>query len=100
MMVFLPLDTWIRLVVWMMIGFDLYLFYGMKNSVLNKGALGPNSYRIVSLTGMVMVLILVVVAFLHHGSATDDTGLFYFSLGFAALHLLIYGAKMSKKPVG
>ena len=24
MMVFLPLDTWIRLIVWMMIGFDLY----------------------------------------------------------------------------
>jgi len=99
MMVFLRLDTWIRLVVWMMIGFDLYLFYGMKNSVLNKGALGPNSYRIVSLTGMGMVAILVAVAFLHHSSAADDTGLFYFSLGFAALHLLIYGSKMSKKVV-
>jgi APA family basic amino acid/polyamine antiporter len=47
-----------------------------------------------------MVLILVIVAFLHHGSATaDDSALFYFSLGFAALHLLIYGAKMSKRPV-
>ena len=30
MMVFLPLDTWIRLIVWMMIGFDLYLFYGRQ----------------------------------------------------------------------
>lgn len=97
MMVFLPLDTWIRLVVWMMIGFDLYIFYGMRNSVLNKGALGPNSYRIVSLTGMAMVLILTVVAFLHHMSTPDDTALFYFSTGFAVLHVLIYGAGFRKK---
>ena len=36
-MVFLPLDTWIRLIVWMMIGFDLYLFYGMKNLFFDAG---------------------------------------------------------------
>jgi hypothetical protein len=45
MMVFLPLDTWIRLIVWMMIGFDLYLFYGMKHSVLNKGAFSLKNYK-------------------------------------------------------
>ena len=33
MMVFLPLDTWIRLLVWMVIGFDVYMFYGMKHSI-------------------------------------------------------------------
>ncbi|HQV06196.1 MAG TPA: amino acid permease, partial [Chitinophagaceae bacterium] len=32
MMVFLPLDTWIRLIVWMLIGFDIYLAYGAKHS--------------------------------------------------------------------
>ncbi len=35
MMVFLPLDTWIRLIVWMIIGFDIYLYYGMKHSSLS-----------------------------------------------------------------
>src|SRR5207342_2920425 len=35
MMVFLPLDTWIRLLVWMLIGLDVYLLYSMKNSHLS-----------------------------------------------------------------
>ncbi|HYD91986.1 MAG TPA: amino acid permease, partial [Flavobacterium sp.] len=81
MMVFLPLDTWIRLIVWMMIGFDLYLFYGMRNSFLNKGEFGQNSYKFVSASGIGMVLALVAVAFIHHEGANDYI-LFYFSLIF------------------
>lgn len=91
MMVFLPLDTWIRLIVWMMIGFDVYLFYGMKHSKLNSGVFSQKSYRTVSITGLAMTLLLFVVAFLHHSMAeTDDTVLFNFSIAFAVLHLLIF----------
>ncbi|HWR94068.1 MAG TPA: amino acid permease, partial [Flavobacterium sp.] len=55
MMVFLPLDTWIRLIAWMMIGFDLYLFYGMKYSVLNKGHFSLKNYKTVAGSGLGMV---------------------------------------------
>lgn len=95
MMVFLPLDTWIRLIVWMMIGFDLYLFYGMKNSFLNKGEFTSSSFKFVSASGIGMVLALVVVAFIHHEGA-DDIVLFYFSLIFAAVHAILYALTYRK----
>jgi len=102
MMVFLPLDTWIRLIVWMMIGFDIYLWYGMKNSYLssNDKATWGRSNRIIGWTGLGLVLLLALVAFIHHGMTEDtnpDTGLFYFSLIFAALHAVVYGARLNKK---
>lgn len=97
MMVFLPLDTWIRLVVWMMIGFDVYLFYGMRHSKLNNGSFTNKSFRTVSLTGLALVVLLIVVAIMHHKSAdVDDSALYYFSLGFAALHAIIFFITMGK----
>jgi APA family basic amino acid/polyamine antiporter len=98
MMVFLPLDTWIRLIVWMMIGFDLYLFYGMKHSKLNIGKFSANSYKTVAGSGLAMVLTLVIVAYIHHiTAATNDDFLFYFSLSFAAIHTFIYLFSFTKK---
>jgi len=97
MMVFLPLDTWIRLIVWMIVGFDVYLYYGMNKSHLNKGVFTNRSYKTVSLTGLAMVVVLVIVAFLHHSlSEVPDMALFYFSLGFAALHAIIFLLSTSK----
>ena len=97
MMVFLPLDTWIRLIVWMMIGFDLYLFYGMKNSIQNQGKFSLNSYKVVAGSGLGMVLALVIVAFIHHSDPTiNDTFLFYFSMIFAAIHAMIYAYSFKK----
>ena len=97
MMVFLPLDTWIRLIVWMMVGFDLYLFYGMRNSKLNQGMFTQKSYKTVSYTGLGMTIVLIAVAFLHRSlSETDDTAMFGFSIGFAVLHILLYFATTRK----
>jgi len=38
MMAFLPLDTWIRLIVWMALGMLIYFAYGRSHSKLNKSA--------------------------------------------------------------
>lgn len=36
LMIGLPLDTWLRLVIWMAIGLVVYFFYGRKHSVLRR----------------------------------------------------------------
>ena len=85
-----------------MIGFDVYVWYGMRNSVLSSGDTGSygRSNRIVGWSGLVLVALLAVVAFIHHGMTKEnnpDTGLFYFSLIFAALHAVLYGMRIGKK---
>lgn len=101
MMAFLPFDTWIRLVAWMMIGLDIYLFRGIKNSVLgNSDGQGNDAktYRITAISGLVLTIILAVLAALHHQNVSaDDMGIIYFSLIMTVLHLVLYGYYMIKK---
>ena len=100
MMVFLPLDTWIRLIVWMIIGFDVYLWYGVRHSVLSSGLKDTLSQanRIGGLGGMVLSILLAVVAFAHHMQAdSSEAGIFYFSMIFAVIHMIIFGMRLSRK---
>jgi len=92
MMVFLPLDTWIRLLVWMVIGFDVYLFYGMKHSHLSDHLQAGNvkANKTVSLSGLILVAVLIIVALVHHNNDSTDTKLFYFTMIFSFLHILLY----------
>ena len=95
MMAFLPFDTWIRLVAWMMLGLDIYLFRGIKNSVLgNADGRGNDNktYRITAISGAVLTVILAVLAYLHHNNVeADDKGLIYFSIGMVIFHVIFYG---------
>jgi APA family basic amino acid/polyamine antiporter len=81
----------------MMIGLDLYLLYGMRHSHLNKGIFTKQSYKTVSFTGIALTVVLIIVALLHHFSPdADDDTLYYFSIGFAVLHFIIYAITASK----
>lgn len=100
MMAFLPLDTWIRLIVWMLIGFDIYLWYSIKRSILSANQPGTiaQGNKVVGTCGLILALALAGVAFLHHDqTAGADTGLFYFSLAFAAVHAILFAMRIAKK---
>ena len=95
MMAFLPLDTWIRLVCWMMIGLDVYLFRGIKNSFLGKAnntTHDPKNYTVTAISGAALTLVLAALAYLHHHNATtDDSALITFSVIMVIIHAILYG---------
>ncbi len=100
MMVFLPLDTWIRLLVWMLIGFDVYLYYGLKHSFLSGKDPGKTAEgnKVIGWSGVVLAALLAVVALLQKNlSAGEEDGIVYFSLAFAALHIIIFGLRIARK---
>src|SRR6185436_17578844 len=87
MMVFLPMDTWIRLLVWMLIGMDIYLVYGAKNSHLGNHTSNRKGMKIARFTALGLCVLLILVGFLHQytiGFDADRT-LFYISLAFAII---------------
>lgn len=93
MMAFLPLDTWVRLVIWMIIGLDLYYFYGAKHSLLNKtgNKVAAKTKKVIAVSNIILAVILIFIAILHHVNTEGrDTVLYYFSLIMAAVHLLYF----------
>jgi basic amino acid/polyamine antiporter, APA family len=92
MMVFLPMDTWIRLLVWMLIGLDIYLVYGAKNSHLGNGTDNRKGMKIARYTGLALAGLLVIAGLLHQytvGFDADKT-LLYISIAFAVVHLGVF----------
>ena len=97
MMVFLPADTWIRLIVWMLIGFDIYILYGTRHSVLGGGTTYRKGLNIVHISGILLTLVLFIVAFLHNASLApgSEDQLFHISLVVGVGHLIFYGYKLA-----
>jgi APA family basic amino acid/polyamine antiporter len=98
MMVFLPMDTWIRLLVWMLIGMDIYLVYGAKNSHLGNGTDNRKGMKIARYTGLGLAVLLIVVGLLHQyivGFENDRT-LLYISIIFAIIHFFVFGRKVGR----
>ena len=98
MMVFLPMDTWIRLLVWMLIGLDIYLVYGAKHSHLGNGTDNRKGMKIARFTGLGLCGLLAIAGLLHQyvvGFDADRT-LFYISVIFAVIHLVVFGRKLGR----
>lgn len=93
MMVFLPFDTWIRLLVWMLIGLDIYAAYGVKKSKMNENATHFKDKKWISISGLGLSILLLALAFIHHYTtavADRDIVFFTISLIIGALHILYF----------
>ena len=101
MMVFLPPDTWIRLVVWMLIGLDVYAFYGIKNSLLGEGKTVRSGTTAMNATGLALCALLAIVGLWHQQTIgwNEDNTLLIISFVFAGIHLFVFGSKLAKRTV-
>jgi basic amino acid/polyamine antiporter, APA family len=98
MMVFLPMDTWIRLLVWMLIGLDIYLVYGAKHSKLGNGTVIRKGMKIARYTGLVLTVLLIIAGLLHQYVVgfNEDRTLLYISIIFALIHFVVFGRKLGR----
>ena len=99
MMVFLPADTWIRLVLWMLIGLDIYVSYGIKHSKLGQGQTHRQGTRLLNMTGIALAVLCVITGLWHQqtvGWEADKT-LLVISFLFALTHLAFYIHRLSKE---
>lgn len=98
MMAFLPADTWIRLVLWMLIGLDIYVSYGIRHSKLGQGQTHRQGTRLLDMTGIALAVLCVITGLWHQqtvGWEADKT-LLVISFLFALTHLAFYIHRLSK----
>ncbi|MDR3061139.1 MAG: amino acid permease, partial [Dysgonamonadaceae bacterium] len=104
MMIFLPFDTWIRLILWMLIGHDIYVFYSSRHSKLTlEKQSGIKEFKlkekgILSCIGLGIALVLSGFIVLHQvqtGWHSID-GFFLILSGVAFVHIVLYGIRIGR----
>lgn len=98
LMAFLPFDTWIRLLVWLLIGLDIYDNYSVKKSKMNAGKKHFKDKVIIAICGMVISVLLIAFALVHHFyvDGGDDIVFLYVSLVVGLGHLIYFVYKYFK----
>lgn len=93
----LPADTWIRLVLWMLIGLDIYHAYGMKRSRLEPSPHRKGASSLVWL-GLFVSVLCVITGCWHQGSAgwNSDYTLLSIALVMGFSHIVYYILQLSK----
>ncbi|MDR3339308.1 MAG: amino acid permease [Candidatus Symbiothrix sp.] len=92
MMFFLPFDTWIRLILWMLLGHNIYVFYGSRHSKL--GSTKNNS--ILFWIGLGIAVFLFLFTFIHQLNAGWKENYLFpaILLLIALIHIVLYSRKL------
>ncbi len=92
MMLFLPADTWIRLVLWMLIGLDIYACYGVKHSKLEQHIPRRSGLTILNMIGIALSVLSVITGLWHQQTVgwDEDKTLLIISFVFAFTHCTFY----------
>lgn len=99
MMVFLPADTWIRLVLWMMIGIDVYANYGVKHSKLEPNVDRRRGTTVLNVLGIALSVLCVITGLWHQQTAgwDSDKTMLYIAFVFAFTHCGYYVYRLWKQ---
>ncbi len=92
MMLFLPADTWIRLVMWMLIGLDIYSAYGVTHSVIGGGTKQRHGQTVLNIIGGFIGVLCVITGFWHQQTLgwNADTTLFWIATIFGLAHIFFF----------
>ena len=92
MMLFLPADTWIRLVMWMVLGIDVYSFYGLRHSKIGGGTVRRHGQTILSAIGVFVSLLCVITGLWHQQTVgwNADKTMLWIAVCFGVGHIFFF----------
>lgn len=98
MMCFLPADTWIRLVLWMLIGLDIYACYGIKHSKLEGHIPNRKGSNVLNMLGVSLSVLCIITGLWHQQTVgwNESKILLTISFIFAFTHCAYYVYRMWK----
>lgn len=96
MMIFLPVDTWIRLVLWMIAGIDIYIIYGHKRNKTDHSKLSKTEKIILAATTSVLSIILVILSVIHLHITGNENVLLIISIINIFIQLFILSMLLRK----
>ena len=92
LMLFLPADTWIRLVVWMLLGLDIYVHYGLRRSHLEPATAHRRGAWVINALGLALAILCIVTGFWHQQTVgwAESKVLLVVASVFALIHFAYY----------
>ncbi len=96
-----PSDTWIRLVLWMLIGLDIYACYGIRHSKLECNHPHRQGERALNMIGVTLSILCVITGLWHQQTIGWEASkrLLTISFIFGLTHLAYYLLRIWKQIV-